>query len=64
MAIVSDDLVDGSCTDLLADEAQFSTMLLNGIFKDSFLLAIPVSVDPAGLVLPPLERGVRERLSR
>ena len=64
MAVVSGDFVDGSCADLLTNQAQFSAMLLNRIFEDGFLLAVPVSVDPASFVLLPLERGVSRNLSR
>lgn len=56
MTIVSDNLVDGPSTDLLTDEAQFSTVLLDCIFENGFLLTVPVSVDPTSLVLLPLER--------
>ena len=58
VTVVSGDLVDGSGADLLTDKAQFCTMLLNRIFEDGFLLAIPVSVDPASFVLLPLDEGV------
>ena len=61
MTIVPDDLIDGPSTDLLADETQFSTVLLDGILKDSFLLTDPVSINPTGLGLLPLERGVNKR---
>ena len=63
MTIKPSDFVDGSSADLLTDKAQFSTMLLDRIFENSFLLAIPISVDPTSLVLLPLERGVSRRLS-
>ena len=62
MAIIPSDFVDGSGTDLLADEAQFGTMLLDHVFENCFLLAVPVSIDPTSLILFPLGRGVRRRL--
>jgi hypothetical protein len=58
MGIVSDDFVDGPSTNLLADKSQFSTVLLNGVVKISFLFEVPVSVDPTSLILLPLERRV------
>ena len=60
MTVVSGDFVDGSGTDLLTDKAQFCPMLLNHIFEDGFLLAVPISVDPASFVLLPLKRGVSQ----
>lgn len=58
MAIEFDDLIDGSSTDLFPDKSQFSTVLLDRVFENHFLLTTPVSVDPTSLVLLPLEGGV------
>jgi hypothetical protein len=57
MTIIPDDLINGPGADLLADETQFSAVLLDRILKDSFLFTDPVSINPTGLGLLPLERG-------